>query len=130
MVSLWVNSPIAPKGSVSLYLQLGDERSNGICNGLQGDLLYLLHIVPERKFEVIGGDAAETIVSEDEAAEIQVVGSHLSWVIMGCWCSHLLGCFMRTWKNLWALLHAYCKHGNCASSSLKTRKGLISGDGL
>ncbi|CAK0783728.1 hypothetical protein CVIRNUC_006927 [Coccomyxa viridis] len=38
-----------------------------------GDLLYLLHVVPERKFEVIGGDAAETIVSEDEAAEIQVV---------------------------------------------------------
>lgn len=61
--------------------RLGGERSKKLCNGLQGDLLYLLHVVPERKFEVIGGDAAETIVSEDEAAEIQVVSSHPSWVI-------------------------------------------------
>ncbi|CAL5222703.1 g5105 [Coccomyxa viridis] len=38
-----------------------------------GDLLYFLHVVPERQFEVIGGDAAETIVEEDVSAEQQVV---------------------------------------------------------
>ena len=38
-----------------------------------GDLLYFLHVVPERQFEVIGGDAAETIVNEDVSAEKQVV---------------------------------------------------------
>lgn len=43
-----------------------------------GDLLYFLHVVPERRFEVIGGDAAETIINEDESAEKQVVASSLS----------------------------------------------------
>ena len=42
-------------------------------------------MVPERQFEVIGGDAAETIVEEDVSAEKQVVrilpvfgGSHVA----------------------------------------------------
>ena len=43
-----------------------------------GDLLYFLHVVPERQFEVIGGDAAETIINEDESAEKQVVAPSLS----------------------------------------------------
>lgn len=43
-----------------------------------GDLLYFLHVVPERQFEVIGGDAAETIINEDESAEKQVVAGSLS----------------------------------------------------
>ncbi len=38
-----------------------------------GDLLYFLHVVPERQFDVIGGDAAETIINEDEDAERRAV---------------------------------------------------------
>lgn len=37
------------------------------------DLLYFLHVVPERQFDIIGGDAAETIISEDEDAERRAV---------------------------------------------------------
>lgn len=38
-------------------------------------------MVPERQFEVIGGDAAETIMSEDESAEKQVVRKLISWPV-------------------------------------------------
>ena len=37
------------------------------------DMLYFLHVVAEHTFNVIGGDAAETIISEDEVAEKQAV---------------------------------------------------------
>lgn len=56
-----------------------------------GDLLYFLHVVPERQFEVIGGDAAETIVEEDVSAEQQVVRvllvfivAHTAWSFGSC----------------------------------------------
>ncbi len=49
-----------------------------------GDLLYFLHVVPERQFEVIGGDAAETIVEEDVSAEQQVVR-----VLLTCTAAHM-----------------------------------------
>ena len=37
------------------------------------DLLYFLHVVSEHSYDVIGGDAAETIISEDEDAERRAV---------------------------------------------------------
>ena len=47
-----------------------------------GDLLYFLHVVPERQFDVIGGDVAETFVSEDTEAEQRVVP--LSFIYNSC----------------------------------------------
>ncbi|CAL8461955.1 g1486 [Coccomyxa elongata] len=44
-----------------------------LCRPGGDDLLYFLHVVPERQFDVIGGDAAETIVDEDEDAERRAV---------------------------------------------------------
>ena len=41
----------------------------------ENDLLYFLHVVSEHSYNVIGGDAAETIISEDEAAEKRAVGA-------------------------------------------------------
>lgn len=43
-----------------------------------GDLLYFLHVVPERHFDVIGGDAAETIINEDEDEERRAVCTFLT----------------------------------------------------
>ena len=59
-----------------------------------GDLLYFLHVVPERQFEVIGGlgDAGETIVEEDVTAEIQVVRIPHPLQSLECSCTYSLPC--------------------------------------
>ena len=100
----------------------------GIALACKGDLLYLLHIVPERKFEVIGGDAAETIVSEDEAAEIQVVSSHPLNGLSGL--SVLSECFMRMLESTCHSDFALSSYTQCMSSSLKTSNCLSFADNL
>lgn len=67
-----------------------------------GDLLYLLHVVPERQFKVIGGlgDAGETIVEEDVTAENQVVRNPHPLQSLECSCTYSLLC-LAALSTLW-----------------------------
>lgn len=47
-----------------------------VCIAGGNDLLYFLHVVAERQYDIIGGDAAETIVNEDVEAEQRAVRLH------------------------------------------------------
>lgn len=74
-----------------------------------GDLLYLLHVVPERQFEVIGGlgDAGETIVEEDVTAEKQVVRIPHPLQSLRCSCTYsllCLGALSTVWSCMAVLL--------------------------
>lgn len=70
-----------------------------------GDLLYFLHVVPERQFEVIGGlgDAGETIVEEDVTAEKQVVRIPHPLTSLTCSCTYFLLC-LGALSTVWSCL--------------------------